>query len=267
MDTSCGSLVIVGSGIKFMAHLSVETMAYINQSDKVLYSVNEPAMESWIKKNGSNAESLDLFESNDRLRADVYREMTHHIVKNVKKPQHVCVIFYGHPTIFAQSALDAVLMIKQEGYFTKILPGISAEDCLFADLCIDPGSHGCQSYEATDFLIRERPISTVSHLILWQIGMIGALKKLSGHNNKPGLQLLLNYLKNTYPHNHPIFSYEAALYPHTEPKIGRFILNQLTEIEFSPLSTLYIPPLNQAKINLNILAALNMQLCDLRSIS
>jgi len=31
-----------------------------------------------------------------------------------------------------------------------MLPGISAEDCLVADLGIDPASSGCQSYEAND---------------------------------------------------------------------------------------------------------------------
>lgn len=265
MDYSNGSLVIVGSGIKFMAHLSTEAMAYIKQSDKVLYSVNEPAMESWIEKNNSNAESLNPLENDNNLRLDFYREMTNHIVNSVKKPQHVCVVFYGHPTIFARSALDAAHLIKQAGYFTRILPGISAEDCLFADLRIDPGSHGCLSYETTDLLIRERPISTSSHLILWQVGMIGSLKKPNRHDNKPGLQLLFNYLKNFYPENHQIYSYQAALYPHTEPQIACFNLKKLTGIEFSSLSTLYIPPLRQAKINLAMLTALNIQLCDLQS--
>jgi hypothetical protein len=34
-----------------------------------------------------------------------------------------------------------------------MLPAISAEDCLFADLGVDPADHGCPSYEATDFLV------------------------------------------------------------------------------------------------------------------
>jgi uncharacterized protein YabN with tetrapyrrole methylase and pyrophosphatase domain len=79
------------------------------------------------------------------------------------------VVFYGHPTVFAKSALDAVIKLEKENYVTKILPAISSEDCLFADLRIDPGSDGCQSYEATDFLIRRKKIDPTSHLILWQI--------------------------------------------------------------------------------------------------
>jgi hypothetical protein len=34
-----------------------------------------------------------------------------------------------------------------------MLPAVSAEDCLFADLGVDPGAAGCQSHEAADFLI------------------------------------------------------------------------------------------------------------------
>jgi uncharacterized protein YabN with tetrapyrrole methylase and pyrophosphatase domain len=178
MADDIGSLVVAGTGIKFISHLSTETIAYIKQSDKVIYSLNEPAIEAWIKKNNSNVQSLNFLEHDDKHRIVNYQEITNYIVNEVKKSQHVCVVFYGHPTVFAKSALDAVVQLEKENYFTKILPAISSEDCLFADLRIDPGSHGCQSYEATDFLLRRKKIDPSSHLILWQIGLIGAFKDI-----------------------------------------------------------------------------------------
>ena len=48
-----------------------------------------------------------------------------------------------------------------------MLPGISSEDCLFADLGVDPGVSGCQSYEATDFLMNAPIIDSSTQLILW----------------------------------------------------------------------------------------------------
>lgn len=260
---SQGSLVVAGSGIKFMSHLSVEVMSYIKQSDKVIYSVNEPAMEAWIKKNNSNSESLNLFEDKHDSRLASYRAMTDYIVENVSKPQHVCVVFYGHPTVFAKSALDAIYEAKKIGYSARILPGISAEDCLYADLCIDPGTNGSLSYEATDFLIRQRPVITTSHLILWQIGIIGALKKSYQHDNSQGIALVRDYLLQFYDANHQVFVYEAALYPHMEPKIFALVLEKLASMQFSALSTLYIPPKHQANINLEILTALNITLDDI----
>jgi tetrapyrrole methylase family protein/MazG family protein len=189
-----GSLVVAGSGIKFMSHLSTETIAYIKQSDKVIYSLNEPAIEAWIKKNNSNVQSLNFLENDNNLRIVNYQTITNYIIEEVKKKQHVCVVFYGHPTVFAKSALDAVVQLEKENYDAKILPAISSEDCLFADLRIDPGSDGCQSYEATDFLIRRKKIDPTSHLILWQIGLIGAFKDYKKHENKIGLRLLVDYL-------------------------------------------------------------------------
>lgn len=162
MSLVAGSLVVVGSGIKSLSHLSTEVIAHIKQADKVLYSLNEPVMEMWIQKNNDNSQSLNFLENSDDYRTNNYAIITKFIINEVKKKQHVCVVFYGHPTVYATPALDAALQLEKEGYATNILPAISAEDCLYADLRIDPGSDGCQSYEATDFLIREKnPIQAV----------------------------------------------------------------------------------------------------------
>ena len=52
-------------------------------------------------------------------------------------------------------------------------PGISAEDCLYADLGIDPGSVGCQHYEASQFMFYRRRIDPSAYLVLWQVGIAG----------------------------------------------------------------------------------------------
>ena len=173
-------------------------------------------------------------------------------------------MFYGHPTVFAQPAIDAAIKAKQKGYYIKVLPGISAEDCLFADLLIDPSSSGCHSFDATDFLIRERRADPSSHLILWQVGIIGVLKQKRKHNNTKGAIILLNYLKNTYPENHMITLYEAAIYPHFDPKIKKLKLKNLPTAKFSSISTLYIPPLDKSPINYKILSDLDIKMKDIK---
>lgn len=252
-----GSLIVVGSGIKSISHLSIEAQTYIQKSDKVLYSANEPIMEAWIKKNSINSESLNRFENLDPLRANCYSAMAAHILAEVKKEQNICVVLYGHPTFFAMPALEAAWGLRSEGYAVKILPAISAEDCLFADLLIDPGSTGCQSYEATDFLIREKKADTSNHLILWQVGLIGAFGSIQNHNNHIGINLLYKYLKGFYPDNHKIVSYEASLYSHLEPKIEISTLERLSFLHLTAITTLYIPPTHLSKINHQILNQLN----------
>jgi len=51
-----------------------------------------------------------------------------------------------------------------------MLPGISAEECLFADRGIDPAQTGACSFEATDFLVHHRqPIADLElDACLWR---------------------------------------------------------------------------------------------------
>lgn len=258
------SLTIIGSGIKSLAHLTREATTYIAQSDKVLYLVNEPLIEEWIKKNSKSAESLNDLYFKYPLRLQSYKAITHYILENLIGVHHLSVVLYGHPTVFAQPALDAVIQAKKEGFITHILPGVSAEDCLFADLLIDPGEYGCLSLEATDFLIRPRVFSPSSHLILWQIGCIGLLQHQSLHDNKRGAEILLKKLSEFYPQSHPVIIYEAAQYAHFQPRIDQIPLKKLPKTKVTALSTLYVPPVSKAEFDHDMLKTLNIDIVHLQ---
>lgn len=62
---------------------------------------------------------------------------------------------------------------REEGHAVKMYPGVSALDCLFADLEVDPARLGCAIYEARDLLVRERPLLLSSHVILLQVWVVG----------------------------------------------------------------------------------------------
>lgn len=258
VDQNISSLVVVGSGIKFFAHLSTESIAYIKQSDVVLYLVNDPIMKSWIDNQNQNAVPLDFLYEADSRRAEVYRRITDYVLEHLYQNKHVCFVLYGHPAVFSKPGLDAVKKARQQGYFAKILPAISAEDCLFADLLIDPGSSGCQSFEATDFLIYKRQFDVSSHLILWQIDAVGIINQSSTNNEKVGIVLLVNYLKNFYHSSHDIIIYEAAQYPGFEPKIINTKLQNLPDMALSRIATLYIPPIKKSTYDLQIMEKLGL---------
>lgn len=255
---SSHSLIIVGFGIKFVSHLTVETKTYIEKADKVLYLVNNPAVKEWIKEHNTDSESLDALYQSYTLRPDSYRAISDYILENLKKGQHVCVVFYGHPAVFAQPGITAVTEARKAGYDARILPAISAEDCLFADLLVNPGSCGCQSFEATDFLIYLRPFSIHTHLILWQVGFIGAIDHPKAHDNTIGIKVLQDYLLKQYPADHPIILYEAAQYPTFEPRLERLALNELSNANINAITTLYLAPIDKVKPDQDMLAALKI---------
>lgn len=252
------TLIIVGSGIKFMSHLTTEVKANIENSEKVLYLVNDPLMQEWIKTVNNSSEALDFLYANHAYRNDNYRAISDYIIENLKKYKTLCVVVYGHPTVFVQPTLYAADIAKKEGYNVVVMPGISAEDCLFADLLIDPGSSGCQTFEATDFLLYQRNFDPRSHLILWQPYVIGVLHVVEEHNPVPGLKLLVAYLSHQYNSDHLVIVYEAAQYPTFRPKILEIELNELPHTNITRLSTLYIPPINQGLPNQDMLAKIKM---------
>jgi hypothetical protein len=55
-----GSLVIVGTGIRSVGQLTIESIAWIERADKVLYVVSEPIAESLILRLNPAAESLQF---------------------------------------------------------------------------------------------------------------------------------------------------------------------------------------------------------------
>jgi uncharacterized protein YabN with tetrapyrrole methylase and pyrophosphatase domain len=154
-----GKLIVVGTGIKSISHITEETKVVIRTADHCLFLVTESHLKNWITEESKSSESLEYF-------FDIYQDITGHILDVGKQYDTVCVIFYGHPTFFARSALAAVKWQKQQNKEAVILPAISSVDSLWSDLCIDPGGEGCSIFEATDFIIAKRVFDKRSHLVL-----------------------------------------------------------------------------------------------------
>lgn len=238
-----GSLVVVGTGIRTVGHMTMESVAWIRQADKVLYVVGDPVAELMLKElNPAGAESLTVMYAVGKQRIDTYNQMIERTLECVRAGMITCLACYGHPGVFVYPSHESIRRARAEGYSARMLPGISSEDCLFADLGVDPGISGCQSYEATDFLLNGRVIDPTSSVVLWQIGVVGdATFKTSGYDLS-AMPLLIERLLSIYPASHPMYLYEAAVFHGCEP-----IIRQITvaELAYGPLSagyTLYIPP-------------------------
>ena len=84
----------------------------------------------------------------------------------------VTFAIHGHPLIAVHPPFLVLEMANALGLRVEVLPGISAIDTLLADLRIDPVVHGVQMYEATDLLLRRRPLQNDVPAIIWQVGTL-----------------------------------------------------------------------------------------------
>src|SRR3989442_6105287 len=207
-----GSLTVVGTGIQLGTHLTPEARIAVETADVVLSLVAEPVMQSSLEQMNPGTRSLHTLYEVGTTRRDAYEAMTEEILRHVREGRKVCAAFYGHPGVFVAPSHEAIRRARAEGFAARMLPGISAEDCLFADLGVDPSRSGCQSYEATDFLVHARHIDPTAALVLWQIGTVGSVAA-AAEAQPTGLTVLVETLLVHYSPEHEVTLYEASPYP------------------------------------------------------
>ena len=236
-----GSLVVVGTGIG-AGQLTTEARAEISASDEVFFLVGDAVSEHIVCELAQSASSLAGCYENGRPRRDAYEGMVETILTPARAGKHVCAAFYGHPGMLVFPAREAVRRARGEGLAARMLPGVSALDCLFADLGVDPGEHGFQTYEADDFLRRRPVVEPRAALVLWQVGVVG--EEIHSPDGAPvALRELIDALLETYAPEHELVVYEASPFPGVAAQVVRVGLGALTASALSKRSTVYVPPI------------------------
>jgi len=247
-----GSLTIVGTGIQLAVHLTPEARFHIEHAEEVLYLVADAAAGKWMERLNPSCSSLHVFYEPGKDRRSGYEEMVEAILSRVRAGVDLCVVFYGHPGVFVYPSHEAIRQSRALGVPSRMLPAISAEDCLFAEVGLDPGIQGCQSYEATDFMVRPRNFDTSTPLILWQVGAIGETEALFSFTTRNGLRILAEFLEPHYGSDHEVVVYEASEYPIVNSRIRFVHLADLPQVEVRTLATLYVPSLAAPSVCLDM---------------
>jgi len=237
-----GSLVCVGTGMMLGAHISPRSRSHIEQADVVFAAVSDPVVELWLQAMNKDVRSLQPYYREGKSRHETYREMVDALMQEVRLGKRVCGAFYGHPGVFAQAPHRAIEQARAEGFSAHMEPGISAEDCLYADLGIDPGRFGCQHYEASQFMFYRRRIDPSAYLILWQVGIAGDRSFRRYATDSAYRQLLVELLSEHYPQDHEVVIYEAATLPINPPRMQKLALSELVNTELYLQSTMVLPP-------------------------
>lgn len=140
--TNSGRLVVVGVGMTLGAHLSPICRSHIEQADRVFCSVSDPLVEQWVKEMSGEFINLQSFYQEGKDRRQTYQQMIDTVIDAVRSGKHVVAVFYGHPGVFAMAPHKMVSQAIAEGFAAHMEPSISAEDCLYADMGIDPRFRG-----------------------------------------------------------------------------------------------------------------------------
>jgi uncharacterized protein YabN with tetrapyrrole methylase and pyrophosphatase domain len=240
---AAADLTIVGSGIRALGQFTVEALAAIMAADKVWYLIVDEVGIAVVQALNPRCETLASLYVEGGLRLRTYEQMADRILSSVRAGARTCAVFYGHPGVFVFPSHVAVEAARREGYVAELVPGVSAEDCLYADLGVDPGTTGWQSYEATDFLMHERAVELSAGLLLWQVGLVGRWDHSTAAVDHSALRMLTEKLHRFYPAGHEVVLYEAAVYPGSPTRKAVVRLDGVPDSAVSAATTMYVPPL------------------------
>ncbi len=249
-----GSLVNVGLGMTLGSHITPLSRNFIEKADVVFVAASNQLVEEWVKTMNDNVTSLQPLYAEGKSRRKTYREMNEMIMAEVRVGKSVCGAFYGHPGVFALTPHETIKMARAEGFKAHMEPGISAEDCLYADLGIDPGTYGIAHFEANNFMFNQTKFDPSAYLVLWQIGLAGDRSLKVFDTSAAAKQLLIDMLLTFYPREHQVMLYECAVLPIEKFKVTSLALSDLATAEMNLKTTLVIPPAvkkikNDEKIN------------------
>lgn len=237
-----GRLVCIGLGMMLGAHLTPQARSAIEQADVVFVLASDGLVERWVEEMHRDVRSLQPYYAEGKSRRTTYEEMVGAVLHEVRSGRRVCAAFYGHPGVFAQVSHDAISRARGEGLDAWMQPGVSAEDCLYADLGIDPGRVGCQHFEATQFLCCDRVVDTMGYLVLWQPALVGDRSFTRHATTRAHRQLLVDKLRRFYPAGHEVTVYEAPTVAISKPRMERIALEALVDVDLHMYSTLVIGP-------------------------
>lgn len=237
-----GRLHVVGLGMLLGGHLPPLAANAIAAADVVFVAAADPLVEQWVQSLHADVRSLQPCYVDGEPRTASYARMVEWMLAEVRARRRVCAAFYGHPGVFAWVPHAAVAAARAAGFPALMEPGISAADCLYADLGIDPGEFGCQHHEASQLLLYRRRLDPSALLVVWQIGVVGD-RSLKRRSTGPGYRaLLVERLAEDWPLAHPVALYEAACLPHQAPRIDWLPLSALPTATVAMHTTLVVPP-------------------------
>jgi uncharacterized protein YabN with tetrapyrrole methylase and pyrophosphatase domain len=236
-----GSLTVIGTGIRAITQLTIESLAAMAEADVLLHVIGEPIQEEAILAINPRAQTLCHYYADGVDRSNTYEAMVQDIVGAVAAGKRTVAAFYGHPGVFTYPSHEAVRRARAAGFPARMLPAVSAADCLYADLGIDPGD-GSQAFEATDFVFGRHRIDPAAHLLIWQVGSIGNYTYESSGYDMSMFPMLVGRLMQLYPPGHAVTIYEAAFDPKAGPRVMRLPLAHLHPSQVTLATTLHVPP-------------------------
>lgn len=236
---------IAGLGVRGVNQVTREAERALRSSHEVLYLDAGVATGPYLESLCPRVTSLyEESYSQEKPRLTAYEHMAIRVIQAALDHPPVTFLIHGHPLVAVDAPFLVLKMAEALGLKVEVLPGISSLDALLADLRLDPVVQGVQMYEATDLLLRRRPLQNDVPAIIWQIGPLETALHSQRVSRPERFVRFVAHLQQFYPPWHRVVAVYSSPHPLMPPEILRFALGDMGNYaeRIHAGFTLYVPP-------------------------
>jgi uncharacterized protein YabN with tetrapyrrole methylase and pyrophosphatase domain len=241
---------IVGIGIVGTHQFTRESEEVIRRSNHTFVIASGYGIADHIETLCPSTTDLSYHYEPGMNRLPTYRRMAAEVVSAALVEAPVCLATYGHPWVYCYPTTLITQAAPLLGLHVEVFAGVSAFDMLLVDLGVDIAHSGVQMYEATDLLLRQRPIQSDVACVIWQPTVVGDPTCPAGPYMAQQFEPLQNYLLRFYPADHVVKLVTSKTHPLVRSNVQSLNLRDLpAALEGTPgVGTLYIPALTERPI-------------------
>lgn len=207
-------VLICGLGLCPPDDVLPRTERALRRVNEVLFVDTGPATAAWLAARCPVVTPLfaEVY-AEGRPRAHSYRRMAARTVAAALDHAPVAFAMSGHPLVGALAPFLIRALCGPLGLSVEVHPGLSSLDALFADLWLDPFVHGLLVLEASDVLLRARPLPADVPLLLTQVGNLGSGTFSTAWVDPALLRRLVDRLLATHPPDHVVSVVYSSPHP------------------------------------------------------
>jgi precorrin-3B methylase len=244
-------IAIVGLGMAGTHQITREVEETIRRSRHLFITDMASGVVDYLRTLCPQVTDLTKQQKFSGHRIVLYRKMAREVVASAMEEAPVCFASYGHPKMYCYPTTLIQRAAQLLNLRTVVLPGVSSLDTLLTDLGIDPGVDGLQIYEASDALIRNRPLQSDVGCVIYQAPIVlEPNNRLPGKNARENLRVFQEYLLKFYPPQHTALFVTTKNHPLLETITQRVPVGQIADrlLVNSTMGTLYIPAVRHREV-------------------
>lgn len=207
-------VTILGLGIRAPDHVTPEAERAILAAREVLFVDPGAGVSAWLAARASRVTPLYAESYSEAgARRSGYHHMAARVLEAALSSAPVAFAMQGHPLLGVTAGRLILKGARALGLTVRVLPGISAFDCVIGELGLDPMLTGLQAYEATDMLLRRRPLQPDVPALIWQIGVVESCLHTQRPARPERFHRLCSHLLGIYPPGHSVTAVYASPHP------------------------------------------------------